>query len=349
MIDYSPVMNSGTWQFDAHGPPGQALVWREQELPEPGPGQALLRIRAIGLNRADLNYVEGLHFPTQRFPSCLGSEAVGEIIALGPPGDQVAVPGGTDLAAGARVGTLTLRVNELDMGVYRDVGLYDQSALVPVPDIYSDAEGAAYWVAVVTMGGAMEMGGLTATTAAGKSVLVTAAASGMGVMGLKLARLWGATTIATTRDVRKTTGLKKLADHVVVCGDSAGLAAGVKQATNGNGADWALDPVGAAFYPGLLEAMARSGRIVSYECITGTQANISIMDMMMKDVSFHGFTVFRPFGNPALLKSLIDLGLDNAGPLSPVISQTFDLAAAPAALEALRRSEHLGKIVLTLD
>jgi NADPH:quinone reductase-like Zn-dependent oxidoreductase len=105
--------------------------------------------------------------------------------------------------------------------------------------------------------------------------------------------------------------------------------------------------VGSAFYPGLLAVAARRADIVSYECMSGAQANISIMEMMMKDVSFHGFTTFRVANNPALLNHLIDVGLDNAPALRPEIYRRFELSAAPAALEALGRSEHVGKMVLT--
>ena len=340
-------MKSNSWQFDTHGAPGEVLYWREQELPEPGPGQAWVKINAIGINRADLNYVLGEHFPAGKFPSCLGGEAVGEVVALGPRANSGPAPvNRLNLEIGARVGTFSGRTNCLAMGVYRDIGLYDHVGLAPVPESYSDQEGAALWTAMITMGGAMEMGGLTAATGAGKQVLITAGGSGMGGLALKLARHWGATTIATTRKAEKADGLGKLADHVIVCSDSDGLVEGVQQATNGLGVDLVLDPVGATFYPGLLSAVARGGDIVSYECITGTQAGISIMEMMMKNVSFHGFTTFRPFNNPAMLNRLIEIGMDNAQALRPVVSKTFDLSESPEALEAIGRSEHIGKIVV---
>ncbi len=340
-------MKSNSWQFDAHGAPGEVLYWREQELPEPGPGQAWVKISAIGINLADLNRVLGQHFPVGKFPSCVGGEAVGEIVALGPPANSGLEPvNRLNLEIGTRVGTLSGRINHVAMGVYRDIGLYDQVCLAPVPDSYSDEEGAALWTAMITMGGAMEMGGLTADTGDGKQVLITAGSSGMGGLALKLARHWGATTIATTRKAEKAVGLGKLADHVIVCSDSAGLVEGVQQATNGHGADLILDPVGATFYPGLLAAVARGGDIVSYECISGRQANISIMEMMMKDVSFHGFTTFRPINNPVMLNRLIEIGLNNAQALRPVISKTFDLSDSPEALEAIGRSEHIGKMVI---
>ncbi len=340
-------MKSNSWQFDAYGEPGVTLQWREQELAEPGPGQAWVKIHAIGMNYSDWTCVLGRHFPSGKFPSCLGGEAVGEIIALGPRTNSGPAPvSRLQLDIGARVGTLSGRVNGAAMGVYRDIGLYHQADLVPVPASYSDEEAAALWTAMITMGGAMEMGGMTAATAAGKRVLITAGSSGMGGLALKLASSWGATTIATTRKADKAAKLGQLADRVIVCKDSAGLVEGVQKATNGQGVDLVLDPVGAAFYPGFLAAAARGAAIVSYECISGTQANISIMDMMMKDVSFHGFTIFRPMNDPAMLNRLVDIGLDNAQALRPVVSRTFDLSAAPEALEVLGRSEHLGKMVI---
>lgn len=340
-------MQTNSWQFDAHGRPGEALRWRKQELPEPGPGQAWVKINAVGINLSDLNYVLGQHFPARAFPSCLGGEAVGEIIALGPPARTGPEPvNRLKLEIGARVGTLSGRVDRINMGVYREIGLYDQAALAPVPDAYSDEEAAALWTAVLTMGGAMEVGGFTAATAAGKRVLITAGGSGMGGLALKLARHWGATTIATTRNTKKAQGLGMLADHVIVCSDSASLVEGVKLATDGLGVDLVLDPVGAAFYPGLLTAMAKSGDIVSYECISGVQANISIMEMMMKNVSFHGYTTFQPINDPPMLNRLIELGMDNAQSLRPAIYRSFDLSETPLALETIGQSEHLGKMVI---
>lgn len=140
--------------------------------------------------------------------------------------------------------------------------------------------------------------------------------------------------------------LDSIADHVVVCRDSEGLAECVRSITGAEGVHLAIDPVGAAFYPGLLEVIASGGDIVSYECMTGTQASFSIMDMMMKDMRFHGYTIYRPLNNLPLLKQLIQLGLDNADAIRPVISQSFNLSEAPQALEILGRCEHLGKIVI---
>jgi len=341
-------MRSNAWLLERLGRPSEVLRWRSQDLPEPGPGQVLVKMRAVGLNRSDLNFVLGSHFPPRDFPSGLGGEAVGEILALGSPpaAGEMSPVRRLELSVGVRVATLSGRVSRARSGVFRDIALLDQAALLPVPDSYTDTEAAAFWTAVFTMGGALEMAGFDAHHAAGKTILFTAAAGGVGVFGLRLARSWGARTIATTRKEQKERELADVADAVIVCSDGERLAAGVQKITQGSGVDLALDPVGAAFYPGLLESLAKGGQIVSYECISGSHAELPIMDLMMKNVSVRGFTTFRVSSNPALLDSLIDLGMDHSDALRPVVAQTFPLKEAPAALEYLERSQHLGKIVL---
>jgi NADPH2:quinone reductase len=105
-------METCTFQFAEYGQPTDVLQLAEQELPEPGPGQALVRIRAVGLNRSESNYVQGRYIPTREFPSGIGQEAVGEILMLGPAADEG--PGAnaaTPLTVGARVALLPGRVD----------------------------------------------------------------------------------------------------------------------------------------------------------------------------------------------------------------------------------------------
>jgi NADPH2:quinone reductase len=340
-------MKSFSWQFDRYGEPSEELYWREETLPDLGPGEALVQIRVIGMNRSEYNSVRGQYFPGNHFPSRIGTEAVGEILALGPPLEiQSELIHGTKMEVGARVATIARGLDESAMGTYRDIGIYPQSALAPVPNSYSDEEGAAFWMAVLTMGGAMEMAGFSAANATGKNVLITAGASGMGVIALKLAKHWGAKTIATTRNAAKALELGSIAEGVVVCSDSESLAEGVRNITGKEGVHLAIDPVGAAFYPGLLEVIAPGGDIVSYECMTGTRAYISIMDMMLKNMRFHGYTIYRPLNDQQLLNQLIQLGLNNADVIRPIISQSFNLSDAPQALQKLGQSDHLGKIVI---
>ena len=352
-------MKSRCFRFAEYGLPADVLKPVDEELPEPGPGQVLLKLSAVGLNRSEFNYVQGRYVPAREFPSGIGQEAVGEIVALGPPlenrigenqlGENQAVQVGIEFETGARVALLPGRVDICAMGVYRDYGLYDRSALVSVPESFSAAEGAAYWMGILTMGGCYEMAGLTPENATGRKVLVTAATSSMGVIALKLARAWGAQTIATSRSADKAQALEGIADHVVTCSDSASLAAGVNEVTQDAGVDVAVDPVGADFYEGLLNATGNGGQIVSYEMITGTTGPVPIATMMIKDISIHGFTIFRVYKTPGLLDTLIGQGMRYADEVRPLIAKTYPLDAAPAALAELGESRHIGKIILQVE
>jgi NADPH2:quinone reductase len=342
-------MQTRFFQFPEYGKPADVLQLAEQDLPDPGPGQALVRIRAVGLNRSELKYVQGQYVPAKEFPSGIGQEAVGEILAIGP-GPEAGPPviAATKLEVGARVALLPGRVDICGMGTYRELGLYDQSALVPVPDAFSDAEGAAYWMGILTMGGCLEQAGLNPDNSRGKKVLITAATSSMGVVALKLAKAWGAETFATSRSAEKAKALEELADHVIVCADSDALSAGVKDATDGQGVDVALDPVGPEFYPGMVASMANGGQIVSYELISGPIASVSLPALLINDLSVHGFTIFRVYKRPGLLDTLIEQGLQFSEQVRPIVSRTFPWEQAPAALEELEAARHVGKLVLMI-
>lgn len=340
-------MKTRFFRFHEHGMPSDVFELAVQELPDPGPGQALVRIRAIGLNRSEMRYTQGRHWPVREFPSCVGQEAVGEIVALGPPAASgPPANAATPLEVGARVALLPGRVDLCGMGAYREFGLYDRAMLAPVPDAFSDDEGAAYWMGILTMGGCLEQAGLNPVNAAGKRVLITAATSSMGVVALKLAKAWGAETLATTRSAAKGKLLEDLADHVIVCSDSEALGAGIAAATRGAGIDVALDPVGPAFYPGIVAGMAEGGCVVSYELMTGPEAALPLVPLLMKDLTLRGFAIPFVYRHDGLLDTLIEQGMRYADAVRPIIAKTFPWEQAAAALAELAEARHVGKLVL---
>ena len=81
-------MQAQSFQFAEYGLPDEVLKPVTETLPEPGPGQALVRLTAIGLNRSEFNYIQGRYVPAREFPSNIGQEAVGRIVALGPPAED---------------------------------------------------------------------------------------------------------------------------------------------------------------------------------------------------------------------------------------------------------------------
>jgi NADPH:quinone reductase-like Zn-dependent oxidoreductase len=259
-----PTMESAFWFFDRFGDARMVMRKGRQAVPEAGPGQAVVRLRAVGRNQADNRYLQGTHFPPKTFPSCLSHEAVGEIVALGP---RVTKAGATEAGAahawavGDRVAFVPMLIDTAGMGVLREVGVYDLASFLPVPPAYSDREGAAYWMAVLTMVGAMQMAGFGPGTGRGRRIAFTAAASGMGTLALKLARAWGAEAMATTRSAEKVAMLSTMAARVAVVRTAGELAAALR-AWSPNGVDAVIDPPGRAFVGAAVEALAPGGRYV---------------------------------------------------------------------------------------
>ncbi len=132
------MQESEFWAFETYGEPMAVLRRERESWREPGAGQVLVAIRAIGLNRADVLYVRGLHFPPDHLPSGVGVEAAGEILALGE-----GVAGQGDWTVGQRVCLLPMAIVPKVQGAFRQVGLYDLSQLLPAPPDHSFAEAAA--------------------------------------------------------------------------------------------------------------------------------------------------------------------------------------------------------------
>ncbi len=335
------------WQFRKTGGPEQ-LELVDHELPPPGPGEARIRIEAIGLNRADLLELAGRYFGPPPSPSFLGQEAVGVITELGPAVQGDLAAGGYEPAIGDRVGLMVGRIDHRGMGTYRTAGVYPRRTLLPVPETLSAAEGAGFFLATLTAVAGLHAGGLTPETAEGKKLLVTAASSGVGVVTLQAARIMGAETIAATTSANKAEHLSALADHVVVAPNPDALVDGVADVTGGAGVDLAFDPVGFDYAEALMKTAAQDGHVVVYGLLSGTAAPLDLRTMIFKDLGLHGFTVHRIQRDPDLLDVVvgITLGLAERGGLRPVIADRYGFEEAPKALEAMARNEHFGKIVL---
>jgi NADPH:quinone reductase-like Zn-dependent oxidoreductase len=339
--------NTRAWQFRALGGPEQ-LELIEHELPDPGPGEALVRFEAIGPIRADLLELAGVYFGPPPSPSFIGQEAVGVIEALGPVTEGNTPEGGRPLGISDRVGLMVGRIDHRGMGAYRTAGIYPQRTLLPLPENLSFAEGAGLWLNTLTALTGLDAGGVTPENADGKTVLITAASSGVGVVALQAARALGAKTVASTTSRAKADRLVDLADHVVVAPSPEALVEGVGAATGGGGVDLAFDPVGYDYAAALLETAAQDGHVVVYGLLSGTTAPLDLHTMIFKDIGVHGFTVHRIHRDPGLLERMIGLTLELAesGRLRPIVAATYGFDEAPAALEALSRNEHIGKIVV---
>lgn len=341
-------MKSKVWQFSALGGP-ERLELAEQEIGEPGPGEALIELEAIGLNRSDLLFMAGRYLTQPPSPSCLGQEAVGRIAALGPLDGEASSAAGYVPVVGDRVALLAGRVDYAATGTYRTAGIYPVTALLAHPPALDVRQGAALWLTGLTAMGGLGAGGLDGDSAGGKRVLITAASSGVGVLALQIARNWGARTLAATTSEEKVEALAELADDVVVVDpDPAITAERISEVSGGRGFDVAFDPVGYANVSLLFESAADSAQIVYYGLMAGTEAGLELVPLLRKNLGVHGFTIYRLLANPTLLDRAVSYILDmiDGGRLELRIDSVYPFAEAPAALAAMARNEHLGKIVV---
>ena len=231
------------------------------DIPAPGPGELLVRQEAIGLNYIDTYFRSGL-YPAP-LPSGLGNEAAGTVLEVG---EEVSAFG-----QGDRVGYFTG-----PLGAYATHRLVDQDRLVALPDRISFEQAAAAMLKGCTAEYLIER---CAKVEAGQTVLVHAAAGGVGSLLVQWLKAIGAKVIAHSGDLRKAALATALgADHSL-CGPMDGLAEEVRALTDGKGAAVVLDGVGAASWQASLGAVARRGLIVSYGNASGAVPPFTALDL----------------------------------------------------------------------
>ncbi|MBV8686655.1 MAG: quinone oxidoreductase [Alphaproteobacteria bacterium] len=232
------------------------------DVPRPGPGEALVRHEAVGLNFIDTYYRSGLY--KVPLPSGLGSEAAGVVEAVGA---EV-----TDFRAGDRVGYFTG-----PLGSYATHRTIETDRLVKLPDSIGFEQAAAAMLKGSTAEYLIER---CARIQPGEAVLVHAAAGGVGSFLVPWLKHLGATVIAHAGDSRKAALARELgADHALCCPMEA-LAAEVRALTEGKGVPIVLDGVGAASWSASLASVARRGLIVTYGNASGPVPPFTAIDLL---------------------------------------------------------------------
>lgn len=309
----------------------------EIEDPVPGAGQLLVRVRAAGLNRADLLARRAAPStgggPAR--PAIAGSEAAGEVVSVGPgvdgwrPGDRV-----MGRASG-----------------YAELAVIDADAAMPVPDAMGWEEAGALPIALLTMHDALRTnGGL----APGGTVLVNAASSGVGVVGIRLASLLGASTVfATSRSSEKLDLVREFVEPlgsslVTIDTSNEDVASRVLEATSGRGVDVVVDNVGGSMLATNLAVCAITGRIVQVGRLGGRSDTIDLDELARKRIGLIGVT-FRTRTAAEVADVVRRCMADLSSQLMdcrPRIDRIFPLSEAREAQDALALNQHVGKIVL---
>ena len=299
--------------------------------PVPGPGQVLVRQTAIGVNYIDTYHRSGLY--PLRLPSGLGMEGAGEVVAAGEgvsrfaPGDRVAFASGP-------------------IGAYAELHAVDAARAVAIPGGVDDRTAAAALLKGMTAEFLLRRCRPVAT---GETILVHAAAGGVGQIMVQWAKALGAVVIATAGNAAKAARVRDLgADHVILYAEQD-VAAEVRRITGGAGVPVAYDSVGAATFEGTLASLARRGVFVSFGNASGPPPAVEPGRLMRMGSLF--FT--RPtLGDYVATTEDLDasaaevFGRIAAGEISIEIGQTFPLSQARAAHEALESRQTVGSTLL---
>jgi NADPH:quinone reductase-like Zn-dependent oxidoreductase len=336
--------------FSEYGGP-EVLRIEDRPTPEIGPDEALVRVRAAGLNRLDLMMRAGLTPVKPALPHIGGSEVAGEIAQLGEnvkgfsPGQQVVLApylhDGT--CSYCLAGEETTCQNGDILGLRYDGGHAEYvkvpgNSLVAMPEELTFEEAAAQSFTTIT---AWHMLVGKAGVRPGETVLVLAAGSGVGVAAIQIAKLWGAQVIATSsRNDNLQKALELGADEVINYADQD-FSRAVRQMTNRRGADIVVEHVGQTTWDKSMASVARNGRVVICGTTTGADGGINLSTLFTRQVMVIG----SYGGTKDDLKEVLKLTAQ--GRLEAVIDRTYPLEEIRAAEERLANREQFGKLILT--
>ena len=315
--------------------------------PTPGPGEALIRVRACALNHMDLwarKGVPGFTFPLPLIPGCDIAGTVLEAEGI-PAGTEVVIqPGiscgqcaechrGDDMLC-ASYGIL----GETQHGGCAEMVVVPRANLIAKPTNLSFPEAAAYPLTFLT---AWHMLVARAQVRPGETVLVHAAGSGVGSAAIQIARLYGARVFATAGSRQKCERGRSLGAEVAInYQENPNWSKTVYQLTNRRGVDIVIEHVGAATFEGSLRALTRGGRLITCGATTGGQVPLNLQRLFFKNLALMGSTM----GSKGELHTIT--GHVANGSLKPLVDRVLPLADVREAHRALEAREAFGKIVI---
>jgi NADPH:quinone reductase-like Zn-dependent oxidoreductase len=328
---------SRTIKFTKAGGP-EVLEFVETEAAQPGPGEVRIKVKAIGINRAESMWRIDDYIEPVKFPARLGYEAAGIVDAVGKdvsgfaPGDVVSV-------------MPSFSMNQY--GTYGEVVIVPGYAVVKHPASLSFAEAASVWMMFVTAYGALIE---DAKVTQGDFVIVPAASSSVGLAAIQLANYAGATSIALTRSTAKRQQLLDAgAAHVVVT-DETDLLDEVMRITGGQGARVVFDPVGGPNFAKLISALSFQGIAYIYGALSEDVTPLPVLEMIAKMVTIKAHNIWLTSGDETRRKAAVEYVLKGleSGALKPVIDRTFTFDEMVDVHRYLETNGQFGKIVVTV-
>ncbi len=317
----------------------------EIEQPTAGPGEVLVRIRAVSLNYRDVMVVSGTYNPRMKLPAIPLSDAAGEIVAIGEgvtkwktgdrvmpifaqrwfDGDSSEEKRRTSLGAGAQW-----------QGVLREFAAFSEESLVAIPEHLSFEEAATLPCAALTAWNALNVSGKVRS---GETVL-TLGTGGVSIFAVQIAKMAGARVIATSSSDHKLEKLKALgADETINYRTREDWDKAVLEATDGRGVDHVVEVGGAGTLPRSINSVRIGGHVALIGALTGA-ATFDPISVFMKAIKLQGIFV----GSRTMFENMSRAVSVNK--LEPVVDRVFDFDEAREALSYMESGSHFGKIVI---
>ncbi len=313
----------------------EVLEIQDVEIPQPTGDQVRVRVRASGINRADLLQRAGGYPAPPGSPANIpGLEFAGEVDAVGPlvrawkPGQRV-----MGLAGGGAQAEYILSHEGLPVEIPQNLDFVQAAG---IPEVFMTAHDALFTQAGLQMG---------------ERVLIHAAGSGVGTAAIQLAHAAGTTTFGTSRTPAKLELARELGLDVGL--PDQNFAAEVNRLTNGEGVHVVIDFIGAPYLDQNLQALAPWGRIVFLSTMGGAQANVNLGMLMGKRISMRGVTMrTRTLEEKLAVTRRFATGvlpLLANGKVKPVIDQVYPLEQIGEAHRAMSENRNFGKLVVRVD
>jgi NADPH2:quinone reductase len=323
------------WQIHQLGEPRDALRLAEVPDPEPALGQVLVRVLGAAANFPDVLMCQGSYQVRPPLPFTPGVELCGEVVALGS--------GVTGVGLGDRV----IGGPVLPYGAYAELAVMNAEAILPAPEGLDDAEAAAFFITYQTGWFGLHR---RARLAAGETLLVQAAAGGVGSGAVQLGKAAGARVIGVVGGERKAEVARALGADVVVDRLSQDFVQVVKEVTGGRGADVVYDSVGGEAYARSTKCIAFEGRILVVGFASGQIPSAALNHALVKNYSIVGlhwglYQTKEPQSIGECHRQLTKLVADGA--IRPLVSERLGLDDVPEALDKLAHGDTVGRIVFT--
>jgi NADPH2:quinone reductase len=322
------------WSVTELGEPGEVLQLVERAVPAPGAGQVLVRVLASAANFPDVLMCRGEYQVRPDLPFTPGREVCAEVVAVGD--------GVTRAAAGDRV----LGLTTLPHGGFAEYALMDQDKVHQAPASLDDAQASCLFIGYQTGWFALHR---LARIQPGETLLVHAAAGGVGSAAIQLGKAAGARVVGVVGGEAKAEYARALGADLVIDRRKEDFVEIVKEFTDGRGADVIYDPVGGEVYQRSTKCIAFEGRIIVVGFAGGEIQKVSLNHALVKNYSIMGihwglYNTKNPAAVDQCHQELCTLA--ETGAINPFVSERFQMDGVPAALQRLADGKTVGRVVM---